>query len=106
MKIPNRIQLYGQDINVNLTTTPEIIPGKGRVLGRYDPAVQEITLFYNERKPCVTEANYIHEVIEAIDTLGDLQLNHTQISALASSLHQVLMTQEFDEDEYTYAEAA
>lgn len=101
MKIPNRIQLYGQDIDVNLTTTPEIIPGQGRVLGRYDPAMQQITLFHNEEKPCIAEANYIHEVIEAIDTLGDLKLNHTQISALASSLHQVLKTQEFD-----YAEAA
>lgn len=101
MKIPNRIQLYGQEIDINLTSTPEVIPGVGRVLGRYDPAVQQITLFNNEEKPCVAEANYIHEVIEAIDTLGDLKLNHTQISALASSLHQVLKTQE-----YEYAGAA
>lgn len=99
MKIPNRIKLYGQDIDINLTTTPEVIPGKGRILGRYDPAVQEITLYNNTEKPCVAEANYIHEVIEAIDVLGDLQLNHTQISALASSLHQVFTTQEFEYEE-------
>lgn len=98
MKIPKVIKLYGQEIDINLTSTPEVIPNVGRVLGRYDPAQQKITLYHNEDKPTVAESNFIHEVIEVADTLGDLQLNHTQISALASSIHQVLTDM--------YAEAA
>ena len=34
------------------------------------------------------ETNFIHEVIEAVNSLGDLKLNHTQITSLAGDLYQ------------------
>lgn len=92
IKIPNRIRVFGQDIDVQLTTTPEVIPNKGIVLGRYTPSAQTIVLYNNLDKPSIAVSNFIHETIEAIDCLGDLQLNHTQISTLSSALHQVVDT--------------
>lgn len=89
LRIPNKIQVFGQSIDIALTRTPEEIPGKGVVLGRYTPKDQKIVLYDNPTKPDVAASNFIHETIEAIDCLGDLQMNHTQISTLSSALHQV-----------------
>ena len=90
LSIPREIQVFGQKIDIALTTIPEEIPGKGIVLGRYTPSKQEIVLYNNPDKPEIATSNFIHETIEAIDCLGDLQLNHTQISTLSSAFHQVL----------------
>lgn len=89
LRIPNKIHVFGQKIDVSLTSTPEEIPGKGVILGRYTPKDQTIVLYNNPSKPEVAASNFIHETIEAIDCLGDLQMNHTQISTLSSALHQV-----------------
>lgn len=89
IRIPNKIRVFGQSIDVSLTRTPEEIPGKGVVLGRYTPKDQKIVLYDNPTKPDIAVSNFIHETIEAIDCLGDLQMNHTQISTLSSALHQV-----------------
>lgn len=102
MKIPSTIFVFGHAIDVRKVSVPEEIPGIGTILGRYVPSKQEITLFDNPDKPSVAESNFIHEAIEAIDVLGDLKLNHTQISTLSSALHQVF-TDVLAED---YAEAA
>ena len=99
LNIPEKIQVFGQTIDVELTTTPQEIPGKGIVLGSYTPSKAKIVLFHNPNKPEVAASNFIHETIEAIDCLGDLQMNHTQISTLSSALHQVF-------DNISYAEAA
>lgn len=101
MKIPTSVKLCGHDIDVVLLETPEIYGNSQRILGRYDPAVQQIRLYNNPEKPSIAESNFVHELIEAVDVMNDLKLNHTQISTLASSLHQILTTQEFD-----YAAAA
>lgn len=101
MNIPTSVKLCGHDIDVILLDTPEMYPGVGRILGRYDPAIQQILLYNNPEKPSIAESNFVHEVIEAVDKMNDLKLNHTQISTLASSLHQILTTREYD-----YAEAA
>lgn len=98
MKIPSNINVFGQNIDVTLVDTPEVLPNVGQILGRYTPAKQEITLYHNKDKPGIAQSNFIHETIEAIDLLGDLKLNHTQISTLSSALHQVLQD--------VYAEAA
>lgn len=91
IRIPNKIRVFGQSIDVSLTRTPEEIPGKGVVLGRYTPKDQKIVLYDNPTKPDIAASNFIHETIEAIDCLGDLQMNHTQISTLSSALHQVFV---------------
>ena len=101
LRIPSNIHVFGQKIDVSLTDTPEEIPGKGVILGRYTPKDQTIVLYNNPSKPEVAASNFIHETIEAIDCLGDLQMNHTQISTLSSALHQV-----FGDLLPSYAEAA
>lgn len=98
MKIPTNITVFGQNIDVTLVDTPEVLPNIGQILGRYTPSKQEITLYNNKDKPSIAQSNFIHETIEAIDLLGDLKLNHTQISTLSSALHQVFQD--------VYAEAA
>jgi hypothetical protein len=40
----------------------------------------------------VCETSFVHETIEAIDSIMDLKLNHTQITTLASSLYQAFNT--------------
>lgn len=90
MKIPSSINVFGQQIDISLVNVPETVPNVGQILGRYTPSKQEIILYHNEAKPSIAQSNFIHETIEAIDLLGDLKLNHTQISTLSSALHQVL----------------
>lgn len=60
------------------------------VLGHYIPYENKIRCFVSDEPHLVgtLETNFIHEVIEAVNSLGDLKLNHTQITSLAGDLYQ------------------
>lgn len=85
---PNSLTIFGHDIDVKVFSDPIEVVGGDVVMAQYDPQTTTISLMHNPDKPAVGGSNFIHEVIEAADCHGDLQLTHTQISTLASALYQ------------------
>ena len=58
-------------------------------LGHYIPMDNEISIFVT--KPEVQRAVLVHEIVEAVDHLCDLGLNHTQITTLGTAINQLLI---------------
>ena len=90
MLYPSSLNVFGHDVSVKVFSDPiEVVEGGQQtdvVLAQYDPHTTTISLMHVPDKPAVGGSNLIHEIIEAIDVHGDLQLNLTQISTLASGL--------------------
>lgn len=88
MRIPNKIKISGHLVNVSLENLNNNLSGKAYG-GQTDIFNQWIKLQLNMPQEQI-ESTLIHEIIEQINGLNDLNLNHTQISVLATSIHQVL----------------
>lgn len=94
MNYPKKVCIFGHDIDVIIQDKPfsatQLSEDKtDYIMAYYDPTKTQIGIFHNPDKPAIGGSNFYHEVIEAIDKHGDLQLNHTQISTLASCMYQV-----------------
>lgn len=81
------------------------------VLGQYVVPENKIKNWHsndpNLRKMC--ETSFVHETIEAIDSICDLKLKHPQITTLAAALYQAFSTGKVDfssTEDYSFAEAA
>ena len=98
MNYPSSLNVFGHHVDVKIFSDPiEVVEAGGNtdiVLAQYDPQTTTISLMHVPDKPAVGGSNLLHEIIEAIDVHGDLQLNHTQISTLASGLFQALVSGE------------
>ena len=98
MNYPSSLNVFGHHVDVKIFSDPiEVVEAGGNtdvVLAQYDPQTTTISLMHVPDKPAVGGSNLLHEIIEAIDIHGDLQLNHTQISTLASGLYQALVSGE------------
>lgn len=98
MNYPSSLNVFGHHVDVKIFSDPiEVVEAGGNtdiVLAQYDPQTTTISLMHVPDKPAVGGSNLLHEIIEAIDVHGDLQLNHTQISTLASGLYQALVSGE------------
>lgn len=62
------------------------------VMGAYEPLFDLITLRNTGSNDEAVGTNFVHETIEAANCICDLQLNHTQISALGTMLYQAFST--------------
>lgn len=98
MIYPNSLNVFGHDVSVKVFSDPIEVVEDGQktdvVLAQYDPQTTTISLMHVPDKPGIGGSNFVHEVIEAIDVHGDLKLNHTQISTLASGLYQAFVSGE------------
>ena len=98
MNYPSSLNVFGHHVDVKIFSDPiEVVEAGGNtdvVIAQYDPQTTTISLMQVPDKPAVGGSNLLHEIIEAIDVHGDLQLNHTQISTLASGLYQALVSGE------------
>lgn len=88
-------QIFGHPIKVIVSAKPfeevEVDDTHiDRTVGYFHPNMNEIGVFYDKDRPDNFGATLIHEYIEAVDSYCDLKLNHTQISTLASGLHQAM----------------
>lgn len=88
-------QIFGHPIRVFVSARPfeEVQVDDthvDRTVGYFHPNTNEIGVFYNKDLPDNFGATLIHEYIEAVDNYCDLKLNHTQISTLASGIHQAM----------------
>lgn len=57
-------------------------------MGHYLPPTDEIEIFV--KAPLHQRAILVHEIVEAIDQLCDLELNHTQITTIGTAINQML----------------
>lgn len=104
---PTKVTIFGHKLDVKVITGKfkettedgrEIHPD---TLGYFDPLTASVNIRHAEVCPELGQSTLIHEFIEAANQYGDLQLNHTQISTLASALHQA-----FHSGGYRYVVAA
>ena len=58
------------------------------VFGQFLVKDNTLKTWHNDDISDVCGTCFVHETIEAIDSIGDLKLNHTQITTLASLLYQ------------------
>ena len=90
MKIPNKLDILGQDFKIKKMKS--LSDENGQVLCGCSIAVaQEIhinTSFPQE----VQECTLIHEIVETLNTMLELELPHPTISSLETGLYQVLKT--------------
>lgn len=80
------------------------------VFGQYVVKDNVLKTWHSDKIPDVCGTCFVHETIEAIDSIGDLKLNHTQITSLASMLYQAFTSGGVDfskkSESVTYANAA
>lgn len=87
--IPSQVQIGSQLITVE-TSDEMMFPTETTFeAGNYFPTRNLIHLYEN-LPASVVEENFIHEIVEAIDSTADLQLDHTQISILGALMYQAL----------------
>ena len=71
------------------------------VLGQFSVKKNQITNWHDADYADVCETSFVHETIEAINSICDLKLPHQTITTLAAALKQAFTTGEVD-----FAEAA
>ena len=86
MKIPKTLKIGG--INYLVVVEPIKMHGASNC-GSCNNAVAVITI-NSEDNNQIQETTLIHEIIEAINSINDLQLSHQTISTLETNLFQVL----------------
>ncbi len=93
MSYPQQVQIFGHTIPVRLHDQPIGVLGDGRyICGQFHIPTDTISLYHSEKYPAIGQANFIHELIEAINAYTDLKLEHHKITTLASGLHQALVS--------------
>lgn len=90
MKIPNKIDIGGQEISVELGDI-----AYANALGLFSSDDQTIVLA-NDQKECVVASTLVHEILEAINAIYNLEMNHNQIQIASQALFQVLRTNDLD----------
>lgn len=100
MRIPKKFKIYGFDIDIKMEDGAfpvQMSDGTTTYAnGSYNTLTDKIRISNTPNKPSIMYTNTIHEIIEAINFRGDLKLNHTQITSLASALYQAMQTAEYD----------
>lgn len=86
-KIPDKINILGRQFTISVRNRDH--DGTGELASaRY--ATQEIWID-SEAHIQVQEESLIHEIIEMLNTMCELNLQHEKISVLGTTLHQVLI---------------
>lgn len=93
MKIPKKIKIAGYNYDIKM------IKDRGKEQGSENPASiytrhQVIWIDVNQAKE-QQESSLFHEIIEAIDFIYELKLEHNKISCLETGLYQVLKDNKF-----------
>ena len=77
------------------------------VLGQFAVKDNAITNWHDDRFKDVCETSFVHETIEAINSICDLRLPHQTITTLAAAIKQAFTTGGVDfAEDGNYAEAA
>lgn len=84
--LPEKIKICGFDISVKMTKN---IMTDRCSRGEWHPRIQEIHIDPDHTEQQEQET-FLHEVVESINDIYDLKLEHHIISLLGTSLHQFL----------------
>jgi len=87
MQIPKQIKIGGYIVSVEFVNN---LMTDRQHTGEYHPRIQTIKI----DKDCSEQEReevFIHEVLEAIKAIYDIQLEHRDLSLLATVLHQVIV---------------
>jgi hypothetical protein len=84
VKIPQRVKILG-----HIYTVKEYESYPSDTYGSHDPNTLTIRLNNNKNDSQIA-STFLHEIIEAVNHLLELGLEHRQISGLESGLYQVL----------------
>jgi len=86
MKLPTKLKIGGLLFRVIYTDHND-----GPLDGYGACDIGNVTIYISEALPPKQQmSTLIHEILEAINGMYELQLNHTQICVLESGLYQVL----------------
>lgn len=86
MKIPDKINICGQIISVVID---DKLLSHHSDIGQYHKIRNEITIDSNINQD-TKESVFIHEIVEAICFMNDIELEHQTISTISNQLYQVL----------------
>jgi hypothetical protein len=87
MKIPKTIKIGA--VNYKVIEVDNIIDTAGDCMGRCDIKKATIEL-KKEQSQEMKESTLLHEIIEAINAMCELEFSHKTICTLETMLHQVL----------------
>lgn len=90
--IPDKIRIGGYDVEVKMVDN---LVNDRQHLGEYFPRTQEIHIDQAQTKQSMQET-FIHEIIEAIKSIYDLEMEHSVLTLLSTCLHQVLRDNKID----------
>ena len=82
MKIPKTLKIGGHIVEVEMTD-------KESRSGTYYGFKNHITI-HKEGHETIQEVSLIHEILEYIIGMNDIELNHTALTTIAEGLYQVL----------------
>ncbi len=88
---PEEIKIFSNTVDIHVLDKPLNVNGN-LARGYFNTDENAIYLWHNPLKPNVGFTVLIHEMIEAANCYGDLQMNHTQISTISEVLSQMLLT--------------
>jgi len=89
MKIPSKINILGCEIPIQHCSADEMIEDDKVKIGEFNFENVRIRLL-DTLDDSTKSIVLMHEIIEALNWYGDLEMDHIQIGALGAMLHQVL----------------
>ena len=93
MKYPEKMQIGGNIIPVEVLAEPVRQVGPhSYVIGEYHPLTRAMKIYHTNNNIRMCGENFVHETIEAINALYDLNLSHQTITTLATALYQAYST--------------
>ncbi len=92
MRVPEKIKIAGYQVAVR--EVPNMAHDRDHV-GEYFPRTQEIQIEVAATEQQKEEV-LLHEILEAIKTLFDLEIPHPALNTLGVVLHQVLKDNDLD----------
>ena len=89
MKYPEQMQIGGNTVTVEVLSQPIRQVAKNQfVIGEYHPLDRTMKCYHSEAHKDTCGESFVHETVEAIDALYDLNLPHQTITTLATALYQ------------------
>lgn len=93
MRYPEQMQIGGNTIPVEVVSEPiRQVGPQAYVIGEYHPLSRKIKIYHTEKNIKMCGENFVHETIEAVNGLYDLNLPHQTITTLATALYQAYST--------------
>lgn len=89
MRYPEQMQIGGNNIPVEVLAEPiRQVGPHSYVIGEYHPLTRAMKIYHTDSNVKMCGENFVHETIEAINGLYDLNLPHQTITTLATALYQ------------------